>query len=75
MCSVATILDELTDTTKKTTCLISLSQTTKTIAATPNALLRITKQLLLEVSTRSFLGTQTTLLNIERVTRNAFFLG
>jgi len=42
---------------------------------TPNALLQITKQLLLEVSTSLFFGTRTTLLNIGRVTRNAFFLG
>jgi len=39
---------------------------------TPNALLQITKQLLLQVSTRSFLGTRTTVLNIVRVTRMLF---
>jgi len=40
---------------------------------TPNALLQITKQLSLQVSTGSFLGTRTTVLNIGQVTRNAFF--
>ena len=58
---------------KKTTYLNFILQTTKTIAGTPNALLRITKQLLPEVSTRSFLGTHTTLLNFGRVTQNAFY--
>ena len=40
---------------------------------TPNALLQITKQLLLAILTSSFLGIWTTLLNIGRGTQNAFF--
>ena len=40
---------------------------------TPNTLLQITKQVLLQVSTRSFLCTRKTLLNIGRVTRNYIF--
>jgi len=59
ICSVATVLDELTDTKKKNLPEFHFHRQPKPSAATPNALLQITKQLLLEVSTSLFLDTRT----------------